>query len=177
MAMSKLCWFYITMYLILVITMMAITGCVGQEQIDLLDARTAEVIYELDQLQASQGGELTGAQEEIRKVAVALSEDVAEVKEVVEQGKGALATGIDIAAIFSGPYAPIVTGVAALLGIGGISQGVKKTKDLNSLAGTLSRVAGDDGVINTNDELTRAKLNTMRPGATRAIRKAQGKAS
>jgi len=191
-----------TSVLLLLAASLSSMGCVSTDDIERVEVGVEQTqdavrglndyIEQLENNLEEQGKELpqelADAKEvasQITQVVNAFSSDLGKIKEVHAQGQDGLATALNIGSIFAGPYAPIITGIGALFGIGGVHQARKKNKeavaaktDLNSLATTLVRVADrgpNAGVIDTNDELTRARLDNMSAGATTAIRQAQGK--
>ena len=140
------------------------SGCAALAPID----KTVELLEST----RSSSGELDDRVSAVKDVLEIVRDDVRAVSTIVSSDAGGLSKILDIGSLFGGP---IVSIAGALLGIGGIGTALKKRKDLRSLASVLVRVAGDDGKIDTTDELTKARLAAMSPGATAAIREAQGK--
>ena len=139
-------------------------GCAALAPID----KTVELLEST----RSSSGELDDRVSAVKDVLEIVRDDVRAVSTIVSSDAGGLSKILDIGSLFGGP---VVSIAGALLGIGGIGTALKKRKDLRSLANVLVRVAGDDGKIDTKDELTKARLSAMSPGATTAIREAQGK--
>ena len=148
----------------IIVTWLFMSGCAALTPID----KTVELLEST----RSNSGELDERVSAVKEVLEIVRSDVSAGANIVSSDAGSLSKILGIGSLFGGP---VVSIAGALLGIGGIGTALKKRKDLRSLASALVRVAGDDGKIDTTDELTTARLAAMSPGATAAIREAQGK--
>jgi len=163
---SKGKWVIVTIVLAaIVVGWLALSGCAVLEPLD----------GSVDFLEStrSSSGDIDPRVAAVKEVLEVVRDDVRSISGIVSSEASGLSKIFDIGSLFSGPLVSIA---GALLGFGGIAGALRKRKDLRSLASVLVRVAGDDGQINTKDELTKARLSSMSPGATAAIREAQGKA-
>lgn len=158
-------WVIVTIVLAaIVVGWLALSGCAVLEPLD----------GSVDFLEStrSSSGDIDPRVAAVKEVLEVVRDDVRSISGIVSSEASGLSKIFDIGSLFSGPLVSIA---GALLGFGGIAGALRKRKDLRSLASVLVRVAGDDGQINTKDELTKARLAAMSPGATAAIREAQGK--
>ena len=163
----------------------SLTGCASSRRLADMDDKISSAIGYLHHKARVDGG-LPDGDKKLINMLSAIQDDIPELREVIDAESGALDMAFDVGAVFAGPDAPLITMVGGIFGIGGVAQARRKKKqrdiardDMKSLASTLVRVAESGpvpGIIDTNDELTRARLSAMSPGATVAIREAKGKA-
>ena len=194
-------WRVIVAIFAAVVLLLFLMGCASnqalqttQERINTIQDSVNGVVNLVDQIeQNTGGGDLPPEMGKVKTMLAALndglhqaSSDISKLRDLRSQeGQTAAGTAIGIGSMIAGPYAPVVTAIGALFGVGGVAQARRKKKeadavkvDLESLATTLVNVAGagnNPGVIDTSDDLTKARLDNMTLGASTAIRKAQGK--
>ena len=159
-------------------------GCSSSRRLSEMDGKITSAIGYLHQKARVDGG-LHDSDMKIMNMLSAAQADIPDIRRAIDAESGLVNTAFDIGAVFAGPYAPLLTMVGGVFGIGGVAQARRKKKqhdavqaDMKSLANTLVRVADsgpNQGIIDTNDELTRARLSAMSPGAAVAIREAKGK--
>ena len=177
---SSLWWFAVIGAILFFVTILV--GCSSSRRLSEMDGKITSAIGYLHQKARVDGG-LHDSDMKIMSMLSAAQAALPDIRRAIDAESGLVDTAFDIGAVFAGPYAPLITMVGGIFGIGGVAQARRKKKqhdevqaDMKSLASTLVRVADSgEGVIDTNDELTRARLSAMSPGASVAIREAKGK--
>ena len=176
-------WWIVIIAVILFFSITLI-GCTSSQRLAEMDGKITSAIGYLHHKARVDGG-LHDSDMKIMNMLSAAQADIPDIRRAIDAESGLLDTAFDIGAVFAGPYAPLLTMVGGIFGIGGVAQARRKKKqhdavqaDMKSLATTLVRVADsgpNPGIIDTNDELTRARLSAMSSGASVAIREAKGK--